>query len=201
MDIKKIIFNLPNHFRAFVWRIRTLYFRFFLGKIGKNSILCGEIKLKNPEAIFIEDNVVVNPYAWIYCVNEKESIVRIKKGTQIGHRFHCVSEKGVGIGEDVLIADNVFISDCNHGIEVEHSLSFLEQKTTSKRNIEIGNGTWIGENVAIIGANIGKKCVIGANAVVTHDVDDYCIVAGNPAKVIKRYNFSTHKWERIINEA
>ncbi len=51
--------------------------------------------------------------------------------------------------------------------------------------ITIGEDCWIG-NGALIMANIGKKCVIGAGSVVTHDVPDYSIVAGNPAKVIKK---------------
>ena len=56
-------------------------------------------------------------------------------------------------------------------------------------NVEIGDGTWIGENVCIIGASIGKQCVIGANSVVLKDIPDYCVAVGLPAKVIKKYNF------------
>lgn len=47
------------------------------------------------------------------------------------------------------------------------------------------------------GVKIGKHCIIGANSVVTRDVDDYSIVASCPAKVIKRYNFSGRKWEDV----
>ncbi|PWX68720.1 hypothetical protein CYK74_14080 [Clostridium perfringens] len=47
------------------------------------------------------------------------------------------------------------------------------------------------------GVKIGKHCIIGANSVVTRDVDDYSIVAGCPAAVIKRYNFNGRKWEDV----
>ena len=44
---------------------------------------------------------------------------------------------------------------------------------------------------------MGKKCVIGAGSIVTKDIPDFSIAVGNPAKVIKKYNFETHKWEKI----
>ena len=49
----------------------------------------------------------------------------------------------------------------------------------------------------IIGASVGKHCVIGANAVVTKDVPDYCVAVGAPAKIIKKYNLKNKKWEKI----
>ena len=53
--------------------------------------------------------------------------------------------------------------------------------------VSIGDDTWIGTNVVIAGTvEIGKHCVIGANSVVTHDIPDYSVVAGCPAKVIKQ---------------
>ncbi len=57
----------------------------------------------------------------------------------------------------------------------------------SVRKIVIGNDTWIGANVVILpNITIGKYCVVGAGAVVTHDVPDYSIVAGVPARIIKK---------------
>ena len=52
--------------------------------------------------------------------------------------------------------------------------------------------------MCVIGAKIGKHCVIGANSVVTKDIPDYCIAVGIPAKVIKRYDFEKKQW--IKNE-
>ena len=53
--------------------------------------------------------------------------------------------------------------------------------------VEIGEGSWIGIGVAILpGVKVGKNAVIGANLVITHDVPDYCIAAGNPARIISR---------------
>lgn len=53
--------------------------------------------------------------------------------------------------------------------------------------LQIGDGSWIGTHVAILGdVNIGRHCVIGANSVVTKDVSDYCVAVGCPTKVVKR---------------
>jgi acetyltransferase-like isoleucine patch superfamily enzyme len=57
----------------------------------------------------------------------------------------------------------------------------------------------LGENVCILSASVGKHCVIGANSVVTHDIPDYSVVVGAPARVIKKYNFDTQRWEKIGN--
>lgn len=62
----------------------------------------------------------------------------------------------------------------------------------------IGDGSWLGKNVVVIGnVSIGKNCVIAANSVVTKDVPDYSIAAGIPARVIKRYDFDRKEWVKL----
>ena len=46
------------------------------------------------------------------------------------------------------------------------------------------------------GASIGKHCVIGANSVVIHDIPDYCVAVGAPARIVKRYDFSAQQWRK-----
>jgi acetyltransferase-like isoleucine patch superfamily enzyme len=94
------------------------------------------------------------------------------------------------------MAARVYISDNYHGFE-DIIRPIKAQPTIFKDNVYIGDDTWIGVNVAIMGAKIGKHCVIGANAVVTRDIPDYCVAAGMPAKVIKRYNFEKKAWQRV----
>ncbi|RYE37044.1 MAG: acyltransferase, partial [Sphingobacteriaceae bacterium] len=58
---------------------------------------------------------------------------------------------------------------------------------------------WIGANVVITaGTTIGKHCVIAAGAVVTKNVPDFCIAAGNPARIIKKYNAEQKAWLKVI---
>lgn len=98
----------------------------------------------------------------------------------------CINK--VTIGDNCLTGKWVTISDNNHGttdFDTLHEIP-IKRKLHSKGPIIIGNNVWIGDKATILGGvTIGDGAVIAANAVVTKDVPDYCIVAGNPAKPIK----------------
>ena len=105
------------------------------------------------------------------------------------------SQAKIIIGDNVLFASNVLVTNENHGINPELDIPYMSQPLSAK-DVYIGNGCWIGEQVCILsGVSIGEKCIIGAGSVVTKSIPDYCIAAGNPAKVLKRYNFETKRWE------
>ena len=90
------------------------------------------------------------------------------------------------IGDNVLISDRVFIADSLHGYR-DIAVPIRHQALYSPGPVEIGDGTWIGIGVSILpNVRIGKNCIIGANAVVTHDVPDYHVAIGVPAKNIGR---------------
>jgi acetyltransferase-like isoleucine patch superfamily enzyme len=60
--------------------------------------------------------------------------------------------------------------------------------------VRIGSGAWLGENVCVIGANVGRNSVVGANSVVMSDIPDFCVAVGAPARVIRRFDASLGKW-------
>ena len=95
-----------------------------------------------------------------------------------------------------MTADKVYISDNLHGYEDIHT-PIHRQPIVQNGTVEIGEGSWLGENVCVIGANVGKHCVIGANSVVTRNIPDYSVAVGVPARVVKRYNFETKLWEKV----
>ena len=95
----------------------------------------------------------------------------------------------------MLFASNILITNENHGINPENEVPYMNQDLSAKP-IEIGDGCWIGEKVCILpGVNIGKKSIVGAGSVVTKSIPAYSIAVGNPAKIIKKYNFDHKKWE------
>jgi len=104
--------------------------------------------------------------------------------------------RSVIIGKKVLTADHVFISDHLHNYS-DPGTPIMDQPILFKGQVIIGDGAWLGQNVCIIGASVGKNSIIGANSVVTKDIPDYCVAAGIPAKVIKEYNFKTKQWEKV----
>lgn len=106
----------------------------------------------------------------------------------------------VRIGDDVLMGPNVFIADYNHEYR-DVTKPVVKQGNASTtpdgklNEVHIGDGTWIGKNAVIAGnVKIGEHCVIGANTTVTKDIPPYCVVAGCPAKIIKKFDFESGKW-------
>ena len=99
----------------------------------------------------------------------------------------------VVIGDQVLTANNVYISDNVHDF-ADISTPSMHQPVLFKKAVSIGSGSWIGENACIIGASVGRNCVIGANAVVTRDIPDFCVAAGIPAVVIRQYEPGSKSW-------
>ena len=62
--------------------------------------------------------------------------------------------------------------------------------------VEIGENSWIGENVCVIGCKIGRNSIIGANSVVTKDIPSYCVAVGSPARIVKRFDLGLNLWRK-----
>ena len=93
------------------------------------------------------------------------------------------------MGNDIIMAPNVTILGAGHKF-MDRSVPIGQQGNFPKTELSIGNDVWIGRNATILAGvrRIGNGAVIGACAVVTHDVPDYAIVGGNPAKVVRYRN-------------
>lgn len=124
--------------------------------------------------------------------------VAYQKGLYIGGNVNIVGGSRIFLGEKVLLSPNVYITDCDHAFE-NIETPIIDQGIVNKEySVLIGDHSYIGINTVIIGnVKIGKHCVIGANSVVTKDILDYCVAVGSPARVIKRYNFFSGKWENM----
>lgn len=130
-------------------------------------------------------------------INEK--LIVIGNDVEINDYVHISAGQKIVIGNNVLIASKVFISDLNHGnYNGEHPdspSSIPKIRKLSTNPIIIKDNVWIGEGVCIMpGVTIGFGCIIGALSVVTKDIADYSIAVGSPAKVIKEYDFIKKQW-------
>ncbi len=168
-----------------------------LKNVGKKAIIYAPMQIDNPQGIHLNNRAFVHQYAWLMGtrIREEKGLI-IGENTVIGHFSHLIAWKSVEIGKNVLIADKVFVSDCTHEYK-DIDTPVIGQKVKFLKPVVIGDDTWIGENVCICGFNVGKHCVIGANSVVINDIPDYCVVAGNPAKIIKKYNFEKKEWVKV----
>lgn len=164
--------------------------------LGKGSIIFNPLRINNPSGISVGDKVFISTGSWLVGSKKNDDIgIVVMDGTVIGNYSHIVAMKCVEIGKNVLLADKVFITDCTHSYE-DVDLSILHQPVKFIKRVSIGNESWIGENVSICGASVGKHCVIGANSVVTKDIPDYSVAVGSPARVIKQFDFDKNKWIR-----
>lgn len=180
-------------------RIWKMFFSSNFKRFGVNSRIIFPLMIENSKYMEIGEFVRIQNKAGLIALKIDDHIPRliIDDYTRIEHFFHIVCVRDIHIGKNVLIAPNVFISDNIHGYE-DPTLPVRNQPMVFKRSVFIGDDSFIGRNASIIGARIGKHCVIGSNSVVTSDIPDYCIAAGIPAKIIKRYDFDKNVWQKVI---
>lgn len=107
----------------------------------------------------------------------------------IGERAHITAINSITIGDGVLLGKGVTISDNSHGNTTAADIEIQPRKRmlVSKGAVVIENNVWIGDKATILaGVTIGEGSIVGANAVVVNDVPAHVVVAGNPAKIVKR---------------
>lgn len=99
----------------------------------------------------------------------------------------------VRLGDKVGLGQHVFISGFNHGYS-DGTLDSNEQELVRKE-VVIGRESHIGANAVVVaGVHIGERVQIGAGSVVTRDIPSYSVAVGNPARVIKTYDFDKKAW-------
>lgn len=136
----------------------------------------------------------------LLCSHTQQSVLEIGEKTLIGRDSTVTAIHSVVIEDEVLTGPHVFIADYNHEYNDPHvPIKYQGNRAKKEDRIHIERGTWIGTNAVIVGnVHIGRNCVIGANSVVTKDVPDYCVVAGAPAKIIRKYDEATNQWVRVL---
>jgi len=175
------------------WWVRN-FMNPFYHKRGKNAVARSKARLDvlpfNPFTIGI--NSVIEEYA---VINNGMGGVSIGNNTLIG-LFNVVIGP-ISIGNDVIIAQNVVLSGLNHGYEnIELP---IKDQPCNVSEIVIEDECWIGANAVITaGVRVGKHSIVAAGSIVTKDVPPYTIVGGNPAKVLKKYNFQSAAWEKDL---
>ena len=121
-------------------------------------------------------------------INYKPELI-IGNRVYINNNVHIACINKIVIGDNVLFASNIFISDHQHGEPDFRDLKTAPalRRLSSKGPVIIKKNVWIGENVSIMpNVTIGANCVIGANSVVTKNFPPNTIIAGIPAKIIQK---------------
>lgn len=182
MNIFQKIVRKLQYYIHFVYE-NTLY-----GFFGRKAKIIKPMRILGKRNMYIGDCVHILNGARLEAISEYAG-KRLNPKLIIGDRTtieqscHIIATGELRIGCDCVFSAFVYIADCNHqyipGVCINDAE--LEVKKTT-----IGDGCFIGIGARIMpGVTLGNNCVVGANAVVTHDVPSRAVVAGVPAKIIK----------------
>lgn len=191
---KQLVLRLlmpKNQARPRLW-VR-IFINPFIHKKGKGSLIRRRVRMDvMPFNMFeIGQDSTIEDFSTI---NNGVGDVIIGDRTRIGMSNVLIGP--VNIGNDVMFAQNIVLSGLNHGYE-DITIVPHKQKVT-KAPIIIEDEVWLGANVVVVaGVTIGKHSVIAAGSIVTKNIPAYSVAVGNPARVIKKYDFQSNIWERI----
>lgn len=182
--IKKLLYFLSNNRR--------------FQSLPRSACIISPLRIDGKKNISIGQYVIIQYKTWLAALplTGESAKLEIGDGTIIGNYNHIYATKHIKIGKNVLTADKVYIADNMHGYE-DINTPIMHQEIRQINTVNIDDGVWLGENVCIMGASIGRNSVIGANSVVTRDVPAYSVAVGIPAKVIKTYCHETKSWVKI----
>lgn len=155
---------------------------------GRRSVLQPPCRLEGERYIAIGSDVFIGAGSYLSVLYGDEGHGHLSIGDGTSVTGNCVISAAVSVvlGPKVLLARNVYIADHRHAFG-DHTRAVLDQGVEQLEPVRIGDGAWLGQNVVVgPGVTIGKGAVIGANSVVLHDVPDFSVAVGAPARVVRR---------------
>ena len=185
--------------------LRSRFYPLLLGKCGRNVFFGSDITLRHPHKIKIGDDVVIDDGCVLDAkglsnhgitigngvfigrqssLNTKDGDIKLEDGVNIGAFCTVFSASQVRCGKNTLIAAYSYLVGGGHDM-TDTETAVINQDRPSL-GITIGDNGWIGTGVSILdGVTIGHDVVVGANSVVTTNIEDFAVAAGSPA-VIRR---------------
>ncbi len=170
---------------------------------GHRSVIKPFLNYSHEEYISIGDYVNIGSFCRItvsteyggHTVQSKNKIrLTIGDYVDIGNNSFITANNEIQIGDHVIMSAYVTISDHDHGY-LDINKNLREQPLTEGGYVKIGNNVFLGVKSTILkNVKIGEHSVVGANAVVTKNIPAFSIVVGNPARIVKKYNFKNKKW-------
>lgn len=187
--------------RHLYWQIKMqVYYRFMFKSVGRRSVIYRPMLICNADCIELADRVSIWDGVRLEAVRDPYGRVpslTIGTNTNIEQYVQIVCHNRVTIGRDVSITAHCAIVDVTHPYQDISASKIGGQIADEDSFVEICDGALIGYGAVILpNVRVGKRAVVGANSVVTHDVPDFSVVAGSPAKIIKVYSHESRQWTK-----
>lgn len=116
-----------------------------------------------------------------------DPVIRLGNGVVLGRGSHVVASRSVVIGDDVFCGPYVYVTSDNHSYDDPEQPIGRQWPRTAP--VEIGAGSWLGAGAVVLpGARLGRNVVVAAGAVVRGEVPDHAVVAGAPARIVRRWD-------------
>ncbi len=170
------------------------------GAFGRGSLLVWpQGTIYNERYIRIGDDTMVGPGACLTAgmapgqEMASDPVVRIGDRCVIGRGSHIIGHWSIEIGDDIQTGPYVYVTDQNHSYSDPDVP--IGRQWPVEAAVRIGSGSWLGAGVVVLpGSNIGEHVVVAAGAVVRGEVPDRCVVAGVPARVVRRFDPDRREW-------
>lgn len=194
---ERLLGGMLRRWRALASQLR---WRWRFGAFGRGSILTRPDHLTAPRAIEIGRGVEIRRGARLeaMCIGDGPpgARIRIRDGTSIHFYFHCGAAACVEIGRNVLIAGRVYVTDHDHDFGAPGRPPLAADGVFAEPT-RIDDDCWLGEGAIVLkGVHLGRGCIVAAGAVVTRSFAPYTLVAGVPARALRRYDERSGRWVR-----
>lgn len=175
------------------WMLSAIFLSFFLKKIKFPTYFAFPIFFTGLNKVSIGKKVRIFPHSRFEVHGDGE--IHIGDNVGIGQSFHITSASKLTIGSGTLILARVFVTNIDHKYN-EINVPILEQGNIVSET-HIGKNCFIGIGAAIqAGTILGDNVIVGANSVVRGKFPSYSVIAGVPARVIKKYDHELGIWRR-----
>ncbi|MET7904938.1 acyltransferase [Streptomyces sp. NPDC005355] len=123
-----------------------------------------------------------------------DPILRLGNGVVLGRGSHVIASQSVEFGDDVFCGPYVYVTSDNHSYDDPDQP--IGRQWPRSAPVAIGSGSWLGAGAVILpGARLGRNVVVAAGAVVRGEVPDHAVVAGAPARIIRRWVPEDGGWQ------